>query len=272
MQPPQPAPPEPRPTPAPASSVELRAGDAEREQTADLLRAAAAEGRLDYDELDARLTAGYAARTRGELEALTADVPAGNEAAVPAAAGGLTSGRGTRLTLSVMGGHRRSGVWRVAKHSLVADVMGGSRIDLTEAEFADQVTTITVFSVMGGSRIVVPEGTRVEVSKLAIMGGHRVELEGEEPLSGDRVLRLRLFAVMGGSRVSRASADAITVGWSPESGLGRCARAQDDAITRRVAHQRPTAVGAFGGYAGALHALERRLERGFARQHHLVGS
>ncbi len=53
---------------------ELRASDADREVTAERLRTAAMEGRLDAYELDERLTATYAARTCAELEGLTADV------------------------------------------------------------------------------------------------------------------------------------------------------------------------------------------------------
>jgi hypothetical protein len=52
-----------------------RASDAEREAVADRLRTAAADGRLDPDELDERLSAAYGARTTGELVPLTADLP-----------------------------------------------------------------------------------------------------------------------------------------------------------------------------------------------------
>jgi hypothetical protein len=64
-------------------SPEHRASDAEREATADRLRAAAAEGRLDPDELEERLTTAYGARTVGELVPLTADLPAAPPAPVP---------------------------------------------------------------------------------------------------------------------------------------------------------------------------------------------
>jgi hypothetical protein len=55
---------------------EIRASDAEREQVATQLRRHAEEGRLDVDELGERLQQAYAARTRAELERLTADLPA----------------------------------------------------------------------------------------------------------------------------------------------------------------------------------------------------
>src|SRR4051794_11512639 len=54
---------------------QVRASDAEREAAAGVLRAAAAEGRLETEELEGRLATAYAARTRGELTALLADLP-----------------------------------------------------------------------------------------------------------------------------------------------------------------------------------------------------
>jgi hypothetical protein len=53
----------------------MRASDAEREQIVALLRTAATDGRLDIDELDERTAMAYAAKTRGELTQLIADLP-----------------------------------------------------------------------------------------------------------------------------------------------------------------------------------------------------
>ncbi len=55
----------------------LRASHADREQVIGVLKAAFVQGRLDRDELDTRLGRTLAARTRAELAALTADIPAG---------------------------------------------------------------------------------------------------------------------------------------------------------------------------------------------------
>lgn len=60
--------------PADGSKPDLRASDADRDAAGERLRVAAAEGRLDPDELDARLSAAYAARWCRELAELTADV------------------------------------------------------------------------------------------------------------------------------------------------------------------------------------------------------
>jgi hypothetical protein len=62
---------------AQAASVEpaVRASDAERDQTAEALRVAYAEGRLTRAELDERTGAAYAAKTRADLSGLTSDLP-----------------------------------------------------------------------------------------------------------------------------------------------------------------------------------------------------
>lgn len=54
---------------------EMRAADTDRERVAEQLRSAHAEGRLDLTEYDERLQQVWAARTYGELETLTADLP-----------------------------------------------------------------------------------------------------------------------------------------------------------------------------------------------------
>jgi hypothetical protein len=53
------------------------AGSADRERTVGVLRAAFTEGRLTQDELDDLVGRAYAARTYGDLWALTADLPTG---------------------------------------------------------------------------------------------------------------------------------------------------------------------------------------------------
>jgi DUF1707 SHOCT-like domain len=53
----------------------LRTSDKEREQIAEILRAAMTEGRLTLEEGEERLAAAYAAKFRDELGPLTADLP-----------------------------------------------------------------------------------------------------------------------------------------------------------------------------------------------------
>jgi len=58
-----------------ASEFEMRVGDAEREAAAAELREHYASGRLTLEELNERLDAAFAAKTRGDLTAVMRDLP-----------------------------------------------------------------------------------------------------------------------------------------------------------------------------------------------------
>ena len=70
--------------PAAAGGDRLRAGHADRDHVIETLKNAFVHGRLTKDELDARAGQALTARTRGELDALTGDLPVSLEAAPPA--------------------------------------------------------------------------------------------------------------------------------------------------------------------------------------------
>lgn len=59
----------------PSLSPQLRVGDAERERTADRLRNAHTEGRIDVQEFQERLDRCYQAKMAGDLSALVNDLP-----------------------------------------------------------------------------------------------------------------------------------------------------------------------------------------------------
>lgn len=67
----------------PAPSPDLRASDADRQAVVDRLRDAHEDGRLDLAEYEQRVTGAYAAKTHGELAALTDDLGAPSPAPAP---------------------------------------------------------------------------------------------------------------------------------------------------------------------------------------------
>ncbi|HUJ34071.1 MAG TPA: DUF1707 domain-containing protein [Solirubrobacteraceae bacterium] len=191
---------------------DLRASDADREQTAERLRRAMGEGRLSVEELEDRLRVAYSAPTVRELELLVSDVtpaaaPSGGRRAVASArSSGLTVREGPggdRWVVAIMSGHERRGRWRIARRCTVLNIMGGSDIDLNDAELADPVTELNVYTVMGGAEIRVPEGVDVEVSNVAVMGANDVKLGDQDVPAGSPVIRVRLVSIMGGVAVKR---------------------------------------------------------------------
>ena len=172
----------------------LRASDAERERTMELLRAAAGDGRLTLEELAERVEGALVAKTRDALEPLTADLPE------PAAAAPARR-PGKRWIVGIMGGGDHKGRWRIAARATVVNIMGGADLDLRDALIDSNETVITVVSVMGGSDIIVPEGVEVELGGIALMGGNDLKVEGPRPRPGAPVVRVRAFSLMGGTDV-----------------------------------------------------------------------
>jgi hypothetical protein len=186
---------------------ELRASDADREQTAELLRHAAGEGRLTVDELEERLNLVYETRHHSELAKLTADLvphPRSRGSAPINSRMAVRQGQeGAGWLVSVMSGRDRKGRWRVGRHLKVVDVMGGSNVDLNDAELTAQETEITVVAIMGGSEIRVPDGVNVHVSEFAFMGGNDVKLGESEPDPGGPTIHVKMVSIMGGSSLVR---------------------------------------------------------------------
>jgi hypothetical protein len=81
----------------------MRVSDTEREAAADELREHFASGRLDAEELNDRLSAVFAAKTRGDLKAPFTDLPSGH---APAGVGAGSFGPGPS------GGQGRGGSWQ----------------------------------------------------------------------------------------------------------------------------------------------------------------
>lgn len=173
----------------------IRASDDEREAVVSRLRTAAGEGRLALDELADRLDRALAAVTRADLEPLTADLPE-QPALEPSAA------KPRRWIVGIMGGGDHRGRWRIASRCTVVNLMGGADLDLTNAIVQGSETEIQVFSLMGGSDIVVPDGVHVELSGFAFMGANDLRLgDTSRPAPGAPVVRVRAYSIMGGTDV-----------------------------------------------------------------------
>jgi hypothetical protein len=189
----------------------LRISDQDRHRVAEVLREAAGEGRIDFEELDERLEATYAARTYADLVPITADLPAqapGAPIRSEKAPQRVVAGPEREHHMAILGGVERKGVWTVPQHLTVNCFMGGADLDLRQAQFAAREVVITINAVMGGADIKVNPQTHVVMEGTGIMGGYSgpsdrtpAELDENSP-----VVRIRGFALMGGVSVSRKPA------------------------------------------------------------------
>ncbi|MGV9878315.1 DUF1707 SHOCT-like domain-containing protein [Streptomyces sp. NPDC003006] len=195
---------------------DLRASDADRERVAEVLRDAMAEGRLDMTEFEERLDAAYKARTYGELEPITRDLPAHGAAKVsmvkrpgsddPAAvdwAARVVDGEPTStFGFAFWSGFGRKGGWVVGRRFSSFVMWGGGEIDLREAYFTERDVEILCFTVMGGIQVTVPPEMNVVVKGFGIMGGFDDRATGPGTPGSPRVV-VKGFALMGGVGVER---------------------------------------------------------------------
>jgi hypothetical protein len=112
----------------------LRASDTDRDRVIDRLAQAAAEGRLTLEEYSERSETALAARTQGELAALTADIPASPVRA--------EAGTAPEKMAAVLGNESRKGPWVVPPHLAVRSVLGDCHLELQDAIIRQRVTVI----------------------------------------------------------------------------------------------------------------------------------
>jgi Domain of unknown function (DUF1707) len=197
--------------PVPADPRQLRAADTDRDQAAEVLRRAAAEGRITFDELDDRISQVYAAKTFADLETITRDLPGpGVRAPAPATRRyqppAVPTGAHTPTTsVAILSGTKRAGPWNVPSAYTAVAIMGGVELDLRDARFAADEVTIRAFCLMGGVSITVPEDVGVDVSGVGCMGGFDHQASGPGA-PGAPLVRVVGCAVMGGVEVKRRPA------------------------------------------------------------------
>jgi hypothetical protein len=152
--------------------MEIRASDAEREATVDLLREAAAEGRLTFEELSDRIEAASGAVMRSELAALTSDLPAktvvlGAVAPTP--------------DVRAMGDVKRTGAWAVPAENHFRTWFGNIKLDLRQAQISTTETRIHAWSLFGNVDLLVPEGVEVDNQTRTQIGRLRYEAAAPTP-------------------------------------------------------------------------------------------
>jgi hypothetical protein len=146
----------------------LRVSDRERYFAVGRLREAVSAGMIDIDEFGERTSQALAARTRGELDAVTSDLPTG-------------AGAATVDTVELKGSMssvERKGNWQVPRKLVLRWQMGSVKLDFTEARIIHPVVEIELDIKMGGSvEVRLPEGASASLdgveARLGSVEDHR---------------------------------------------------------------------------------------------------
>lgn len=155
------------------SEAHLRVGTAQREAALEVLRNAAADERITFEELEARVPRALHAITRGDLIAVLDDLlPA---AEVDHVVGGeLPQGSGAGyswddpLVLEVDGWTELyvAHAWEVPPFLEVHSSIGGVRLDFTDAIPRARIIDLVLVVTAGTTHLIVPDGWAVDVSSL----------------------------------------------------------------------------------------------------------
>lgn len=171
----------------------LRISHADRDEMVEILRDAAADGRLDVDELEDRVERALTARTFADLEPLTQDLPVAPPAPptvhtpAPTAQAAPADGEVARWNLHGQR-LRREGAW-VVPRLIELDAHGGSaRLDYTMAQLPEGGRSTLRISTHGGSvRLTVPPTIAVDLSGISTYGGRVRDNASRHMTPGTRV-------------------------------------------------------------------------------------
>lgn len=176
----------------------MRVSDADREKYVSVLQNSYAEGRLNHDEYDDRMSSAYQAVTFADLYPLVTDLPV-DDADLPLPPGAehqqvarfpapdtALSPRSVTVdsspAVAVFSEVRRGGRWVVPAEQTSVAVMGTLKIDLREALLESGSVRIQAVAVMGEIRIKVPDDVHLEVTGTGVFG----EFIRKDKRSGDR--------------------------------------------------------------------------------------
>jgi class 3 adenylate cyclase len=181
----------------------VRISDDDRQRMVEVLRSHCTDGRLTLDEFSDRVGLVFEAKTRSDLELVTADLPT---VAPPIARPAVGSKRKpVRSAVAIMSGHRQTGVWRPGETIGAVAIMGGVDLDLRHAEIEHPVININATSIMGSIEIIVPEGADVELTGFNLMGSKESRVAEDSRRPGAPLIRVNAFVLMGSVLVRNKS-------------------------------------------------------------------
>jgi hypothetical protein len=185
----------------------LRVSDAERDVVLKALGDHAAAGRLTLDELEQRADQALAAKTRGDLAVITADLP-GDQAPAAEPAPRLPGGPPVRRMVAILSSSHHHGRFRAASQIDTLAILGHDEIDLREAEIEGGELTLSMISVLGNTDIYIPDSVELEIDGSSVLGSYIDKGSGRAPRPGAPVIRIHMTNVLSSVNVYRLPPEA----------------------------------------------------------------
>jgi hypothetical protein len=98
--------------------------------------------------------------------------------------------------IAILGGRKITLAAGWTKQGLVF-VLGGGRVDATATPAPD--ATLNIVTILGGAEVSVPDGARVTVGGLGLLGGRNVDVR---PRADGPEIRVKAFSFLGGVRIT----------------------------------------------------------------------
>lgn len=153
----------------------LRVSDADRAKVGQQLERAVAEGMITLDEFSERYDAALAARTRGELSVVVADLPMGRPAT-------RSSGAAPEELRGWMSSIVRRGQWTVAPALHLNTRLCSTTLDFTSAVLPGPVVEIVIDDYCSSTELIVPASATADLNGVnAIAGSATVKVRTSPP-------------------------------------------------------------------------------------------
>ena len=118
--------------------------------------------------------------------------------------------------VSAFGDLVRTGSWDAARRTVAIQVFGDTKLDLRQVLQPGETLEVELYSLFGSAKILVPEGTDVQIQGMTLLGDARSEVGATATAaapSGGRLL-VTGWSVFGDVKVrSVAAGDKLPRGW-----------------------------------------------------------
>ncbi|MGE2721374.1 DUF1707 SHOCT-like domain-containing protein [Mycolicibacterium celeriflavum] len=146
-----------------SDDANVRVSDVDREHVRQVLERAVGQGMLTLDEFSERVDVVLAARTRGDLRQVLADLPATD--ALQPTAGGSERLRGRMSSIS------RRGPWTVPSRIYLNSRMCDTTLDFTAATLRSPTVFLDIDDYFSSTELILPDGATADLTGIETFAG-----------------------------------------------------------------------------------------------------